>query len=99
MANSYIHKFLFPLPFEVSLTPPTQKRLYYNILDKLSENVTASKFEVKLKKGQQHKTNVTSHSNFYFYYMYVIANTINFYYIHSLTKIIPTVLRILAGNK
>ena len=39
MANSYIHKFLFPLPYEVSLTPFTQKRLYYNILDKLSENV------------------------------------------------------------
>lgn len=59
----------------------------------------ASKLEVKLKKGsKQHRTNAISQSNFF--YMYVTANTINFYYILSLTiKITPTVLRILAGKK
>lgn len=58
----------------------------------------ASKLEVKLIKGsKQHRTNAISQSNFF--YMYVTANTINFYYILSLTKITPTVLRILAGKK
>ena len=50
-----------------------------------------SKLEVKLKKGNNIGQTLLC-------YMYVIANTINFYYILSLTKIIPTVLRILAGH-
>ena len=99
MANSYIHKFLFPLPFEVSLTPFTQKRLHYNILDKLLENINGIYVRSKTEKRKQHRTNAISQSNFYFFYKYVIANTINFYYIVSLTKIIATVLRILASKK
>lgn len=61
----------------------------------------ASKLEVKLKKGNSYigQNNVTSPYFFYFCYMYVIAYTINFYYILSLTKTIPTVLRILASKK
>lgn len=60
----------------------------------------ASKFiGVKLKKGNNIGQTLRTQSNFYFCYMYVIANTINFYYILSLTKIIPTIIRILAGKK